>query len=197
MLGFVRAGFRVLASYDRKTIVAKNAALNFPDIPHRLQDIVALTPQDVRDQIAAESVDVVFGGPPCQGFSIFGNRRFVNKAPTAKGPDERNELTLAYIDMAVALAPKAIFMENVKGMLSASRGSSRYLDIVEARLKRAGYSVQHQLVNCADYGVPQTRERLLLVAVRPDIDFVWPSPKYLLNPKSWQRPYSCVGDVIV
>jgi DNA (cytosine-5)-methyltransferase 1 len=196
MLGFIRAGFEVLGSYDRKRIVAKNLALNFPGVPHRLEDVSELTANDVRRHFGIQSVDVVFGGPPCQGFSVFGKRRFVNGPIGSTERDERSELTLSYIDLTIALRPKIIFMENVKGMLSAIRGRRTYIDIVQGRLEKAGYKVQCNIVNCAEYGVPQKRERLLLVAVDPQYEFLWPPPKYFEDPKPWQRGFTTVGDVI-
>jgi DNA (cytosine-5)-methyltransferase 1 len=196
MLGFVRAGFEILGSYDRKRIVTKNLALNFPDVPHRLEDVLKLTSKDVRQHFGFQSVDVVFGGPPCQGFSVFGKRRFVNRPTAPPERDDRNELTLTYIDLAIALRPKIIFMENVKGMLSATRGRRTYIGIVKGRLEKAGYKVHCDVVNCAEYGVPQKRERLVLVASDPEFEFLWPAPKYFENPKQWQRGFTTVGDVI-
>jgi len=196
MLGFLRAGVDVLGSYDRKRIVNQNLALNFPDVPHRLEDVSKLTADDVRQHFQFESIDIVFGGPPCQGFSVFGKRRFINGSTASPDRDERNELTLSYIDLTIALKPKIIFMENVKGMLSAMRGRRRYIDIVQSRLEKAGYKVHYNVVNCAEYGVPQSRERLLLVAVDPVYEFVWPAPKYFACPKPWQRGFTTVGDVI-
>jgi DNA (cytosine-5)-methyltransferase 1 len=196
MLGFVRAGFEILGSYDRKRIVAKNLALNFPELPHRLEDVTTLSARDVRCHFGFQSVDVVFGGPPCQGFSVFGKRRFINGDTGAPEPDERNELTLSYIDLAIGLRPKVVFMENVKGMLSAMRGRRRYIDVVQSRFENAGYETQCNTVKCAEYGVPQKRERLVLVAVDPVYKFLWPEPKYFEDPKPWQRGFTTVGDVI-
>ena len=196
MLGFLRAGFEVLGSYDRKRIVFQNLALNFPQVPHRLHDISQLTADAVREHFNFQSADVVFGGPPCQGFSIFGKRRFINSGTGLPERDERNELTISYIDLAIALKPKIIFLENVKGMLSAMRGRRRYTDILQERLENAGYQIQSKVVNCAEYGVPQIRERLVLVAVNPAYEFVWPAPKYFEHPKPWQRRFTTVGDVI-
>ena len=70
------------------------------------------------------------------------------------------------------------------------------MEAVERRLKRRGYSVKFKVLNCADYGVPQSRERLIVVATRPGIDFDWPQPKFFAEPKPWQHGYSTVGDVI-
>lgn len=196
MLGFLNAGMRVLASYDMKNSVEKNLNLNFPDVPHVRADVAELSLEDVKAQLADQKVDVVFGGPPCQGFSIFGRRRFVNTQDHRPDQDERNELSLKYIDLAIGLAPRVIFLENVKGFISTPRGDSSYLAEMERRLREAGYELEYRVVNCADYGVPQLRERFILVAWAKDLQFQWPEPKHFTAPKSWQRAYVTVGDVI-
>lgn len=196
LLGFANAGFEVIASYDKKNIVAKNHPINFPEIPHFQSDLSAITPEQVRLHTEGKTVDVVFGGPPCQGFSIFGKRRFINTKGHQVEADERNELSIHYIDLAISLSPKAILMENVKGFVSAPRGDRTYLDVVKAKLATAGYSSEWKIVNCADYGVPQLRERFILVAWKEGLKFQWPEIKFFKEAKSWQRRYVTVGDVI-
>ena len=196
MLGFLNAGVRVLVSYDMKKSVEKNLNLNFPDIQHIRADVGELSVEEVKAQLAGQKVDVVFGGPPCQGFSIFGRRRFVNTQDHRPDQDERNELSIKYIDLAISLSPKIIFIENVKGFTSTPRGRSSYLDEMKKRLCDAGYEVGYRIVNCADYGVPQLRERFLLVAWAKGLQFEWPESKYVANPKAWQSRYVTVGDVI-
>lgn len=196
MLGFRNAGFDIRASYDMKNSVERNCALNFSDIKHVRSDAAQLTLREVKNHIGLDQVDVVFGGPPCQGFSIFGKRRFVNTQNHRPEDDERNELSLKYIDLAIGLRPKVIFMENVKGFISTGRGSSSYLSDVESRLRRSGYHYEHRIINCASYGVPQLRERFILIAWKKDLEFQWPEPKHFKEPKAWQRPYVTVGDVI-
>lgn len=196
MLGFLNAGYKVLGSYDLKNSVAKNLELNFPDVPHKRADVGALTKKEVLADIGGGEIDVVFGGPPCQGFSIFGRRRFVNTQNHQPDEDERNELSIKYVELAIQLKPKAIFLENVRGFVSTQRGDSTYLAEVEKRLTKAGYLWKHEVLNCASYGVAQARERFILVAWRKGQSFAWPEPKFFEDPKKWQRPYVTVGDVI-
>jgi DNA (cytosine-5)-methyltransferase 1 len=80
--------------------------------------------------------------------------------------------------------------------LTTPYGRRYYIDAVAKKLEKHGYDVTYRVVNCADYGVPQLRERLILVATQPGICFEWPEPKFFANPKQWQRPYVTVGDVI-
>ncbi|MDH0094083.1 DNA cytosine methyltransferase [Achromobacter mucicolens] len=196
LLGFRNAGFDILGSYDMKNSVERNFSLNFPDIRHTRADVAQLTLRDVQQHIGADKVDVVFGGPPCQGFSIFGRRRFVNTQNHRPEEDERNELSLKYIELAVGLSPQAIFLENVKGFVSTQRGRSSYLLEVGKRLRRAGYQFEYRVINCATHGVPQLRERFILIAWKEGLEFQWPEPKHVSEPKSWQRRFVTVGDVI-
>jgi DNA (cytosine-5)-methyltransferase 1 len=196
MLGFVRAGFIVLGSYDRKQVVAENMKLNFPDVRHHHKDLSKVTVREILKDTGGVHPTVVFGGPPCQGFSVFGPRRFKFTRGNDESVDPRNALTLKFISLAVGLEPKVIFMENVKGLRSARRGGKTYLELATARLRRAGYEVSVDVVNASQFGVPQVRERLILVASLPGISVAWPKQKYFDEPKSWQRPLVTVGDVI-
>lgn len=196
MLGFVNAGFNILHSFDRKSIVSKNMKLNFPNVDHSHVDITELSVEHIKSLIGANRVDVVFGGPPCQGFSLFGNRRFVNTKKYQPHLDDRNELSIKFVELAMALSPKILFMENVKGFINTPRHMSSYLEDVKGILKENGYIYEWKLINCADYGIPQLRERFLLIAMKDNIKFEWPKKKYYNDPKQWQRKYLTVGDVI-
>lgn len=195
-LGFRNAGFDIRGSVDKKNSVARNHELNFPDVPHLTADLGALSAPELRAFLGHRSVDVVFGGPPCQGFSIFGRRRFVNTQGHKVEGDDRNDLTLKYFDLAFDLSPKFIFFENVKGFVSTPYGDTTYLAVIENKLRAVGYEFAHQVINCASYGVPQARERFILVAWRKDLAFVWPEPKFFAEPKAWQRRFVTLSDVI-
>jgi DNA (cytosine-5)-methyltransferase 1 len=197
MLGFRRAGFQVLGSYDRKRIVERNAALNFPDVPHHVADLAEISVEQIRTHLGGAVPDVVFGGPPCQGFSVFGPRRFVNTRGHSTDEDPRNQLLFAFADLATGLSPKAIVLENVKGLLSTNRAGIPYVEILRKRLESAGYEFSYRLINCADFGVPQRRERVLGIAARPGFEFAWPEPKFFRDPKAWQRPWTTVGDAVM
>lgn len=109
-------------------------------------------------------VDLVAGGPPCQGFSMAGRR---------KENDQRNNLIKTYIDFIKIIKPKILFFENVKGFtLEFKKNKDKgkeYSSYVENALNRAGYFVKGELVNFGDYGIPQKRTRFILVGVRKDL----------------------------
>ncbi len=196
LTGFARAGFRILASYDIKNHVAQNLAINFPTIRHFRADVLSLEPQEILADINGERPDVVFGGPPCQGFSVFGKRRFVRTRGHSTSQDPRNQLILRFVDLAIALQPRVVLLENVKGLLSTRTTNGLYIDEILGRFHRAGYQVETKVVNCADYGVPQLRQRLILIATKPGVELLWPTAKFFAGPRPWQRPYVTVGDVI-
>lgn len=110
------------------------------------------------------SVDLVAGGPPCQGFSMAGRRN---------ENDQRNNLIKSYIDFIKIIKPKILFFENVKGFtLEFKKNKDKgkeYSSYVEKALNRAGYFVKGELVNFGEYGVPQKRTRFILVGVRKDL----------------------------
>lgn len=110
------------------------------------------------------TVDMVAGGPPCQGFSMAGRR---NES------DDRNKLISSYISFIKLVQPKIIFFENVKGFTQEFKKNKekgkQYSNYVENALKRAGYKVKGELINFGDFGIPQKRTRFILVGVRKDI----------------------------
>jgi DNA (cytosine-5)-methyltransferase 1 len=110
------------------------------------------------------TVDMVAGGPPCQGFSMAGRR---NES------DDRNKLVKSYIRFIKLVQPKIIFFENVKGFTQEFKKNKekgkQYSNYVENALKRAGYKVKGELVNFGDFGIPQKRTRFILVGVRNDV----------------------------
>lgn len=111
-----------------------------------------------------DTVDLVAGGPPCQGFSMAGRRN---------ENDQRNNLIKSYIDFIKIVKPKILFFENVKGFTMEFKKNKdkgkEYSSYVENALNRAGYFVKGELVNFGDYGIPQKRTRFILVGVRKDL----------------------------
>jgi len=111
-----------------------------------------------------DKVDLVAGGPPCQGFSTAG-RRVEN--------DLRNDLIKSYIKFISLVKPKIIFFENVKGFTQEFRKNrdkgKKYSTYVEKRLSNLGYDIKGELVNFGDYGIPQKRTRFILVGIRNDV----------------------------
>ena len=129
----------------------------------------ALMIQDVLEKYEAElkklnrKVDLIAGGPPCQGFSMAGQRN-----PN----DPRNKLSTQYLKMVKIIEPKFVVLENVKGFNSVfknSKGKLPYAMVVKAKLKKLGYTVFNDYVNSQDFGVPQQRVRFIMIGIRNDV----------------------------
>ena len=148
----------------------------------------------VAKRVKDAHVDLVVGGPPCQGFSIFGNRRFVNTKSWDVSQDQRNNLVFAFANIVVKSDAPWFIMENVPAILSARNGE--YVKAVEDFFNENGYRTEHRVLNAADYGAPQLRHRFILIGTKTDLAFPWPKPKYYENPESWQLPYRTVDEVI-
>jgi len=140
---------------------------------------------DVRKIENFPSADIVLGGFPCPGFSEAGPRLI---------DDERNFLYLHFIRCLLQSKPYMFVAENVKGMLTLGNGEV-FKQIVQD-FSAAGYAIYHKLLNAVDYGVPQIRERVILVGVRNDIDFKYAFPEQTHGERAPQKPINTLRDAI-
>lgn len=166
-LGFEQAGFDVAAAVEVDPIHCAVHVFNFPECAVIPRSVSQLTGQEIR-RIAGlqkRSIDVVFGGPPCQGFSLIGHRSL---------DDPRNHLVLDFVRLVKELDASSFVFENVKGLTVGRH--RQFLEEVIETFEQAGYRVRQpwQILNAANYGVPQHRERLVLIGARLDL----PLPKY-------------------
>lgn len=161
-LGFEQAGFDILASVELDPIHCAIHQFNFPFWKVLCKNVEETTGVEIRNscEIDNQEIDVVFGGPPCQGFSLIGKRSC---------DDDRNSLVFHFIRLVLELKPKFFVMENVKGM-TVGKHKGFITEIIE-KFENQGYQVNHnyQLLNAANYGVPQNRERLFLIGCRRDL----------------------------
>lgn len=195
-IGFSRAGWRPLLCADFDKNVEETHRHNYSDIPYVSGD---LGDKKIRDDIVArfadQEVGAVVGGPPCQGFSIFGKRRFVNSRSHDPHKDSRNRLVFAFVDIVSRIKPRWFVMENVPGLATLDGG--QFLKTLLNDFRSAGYrNVSARILNTADYGVPQLRRRLLIIGNRTGHIIPWPKKKFFESPKDWQKPYRTVGEVI-
>ena len=156
--GIHAAGFDVVASVDKDETVLDTHAENLPGYTLR-HDLTDVDPSVLPER--AREPTYVHGSPPCKGFSTANDNREVD--------DERNSLVFRFTDWLAALRPRVVTMENVTGMTNIT---THFMDRVEAAFREAGYAVRWRVLNAADYGVPQTRRRVITIGVREDL----PSP---------------------
>jgi len=178
-LGFELAGFKSVAALDNDETCAQCLKQNFPQTEVILTDIKRISGKDILSSINARNVDVICGGPPCQGFSLIGLR---------DEKDPRSNLVFDFERIVREIRPKAFVMENVPGMLSAH--GQRFLSTLVKRFNQAGYNISLpiRILNAAHYGVPQDRRRLFIVGVRKDLNrqFSYPLPTHL-SPRDLKR----------
>jgi len=156
-LGFEQAGFDVIAAVELDPIHCAVHEYNFPDCPVICANMSEISGRDILARAGVAGVDVLFGGPPCQGFSLMGKRLL---------DDPRNALVSHFIRLVKEIAPRYLVMENVKGMATGKQ--RQVLSEAIAALEAIGYGVVQppQVLNAAHYGVPQHRERLFLLGYR-------------------------------
>ncbi|WP_184280167.1 DNA cytosine methyltransferase [Brevundimonas vesicularis] len=152
-VGLRDAGVRPVAAVEVDRYAADTFALNHPDVKLFDRDIRTVTGKDLLDASPTRRIDILAACPPCQGFSTLTSKY--------KRDDERNGLVAEVGRLAAEALPQAIMMENVAGL--AGRGKP-ILDRLIAQLIDLGYVVRYEILQVADYGVPQRRKRLVLLA---------------------------------
>lgn len=178
-LGFHAAGSRILAAVDVNEKAASTFQDNFtclqPDAPPRVfggETSGDITNIELEAIARPDEVDILVGGPPCQGFSLAGRAKLTHLHQSGMRSagwkdDPRNKLYGRFMDAVETWLPKAVVMENVPGMLSVK--GENVAQVAALDLEGIGYRVGYAVLNAAHYGVPQFRERLFLVGVRADL----------------------------
>jgi DNA (cytosine-5)-methyltransferase 1 len=132
-----------------------------------------------------KKIDVLVGGPPCQGFSLSGPRNFF---------DERNRLYLDFIRLVKEIRPRAFIIENVPGLAGLFKGQIK--DRIIKELSKLGYSVNAKILNASDYGVPQNRRRIVFVGLKSGKAFDFPKPTHFDNAPLIGKNKISVGEAI-
>jgi len=174
--GLQLAGYDVIAGLDVEKRYISTFAHNFPDAHAITDSIVTLPAADFASRIGIKpgELDLLAGGPPCQGFSknVPRKNRYLE--------DPKNLLVKSFLEYAEYLNPRIILMENVAEMKNGFDG--QYTDEVVSRLEAAGYTVSQAVLNAADYGIPQRRRRAFFLANRLGRTFSIPQPTHMLKP---------------
>ena len=165
-LGLANAGFRVVLASDYSEACASTHRLNMPDVPFVTADVADLSITEIlhTSGLRRGELDLLIGGPPCQGFSILGARQH---------DDPRNGLIGQFFRIAEGLRPKVLVIENVPGLATLNGGA--YLHEIGAEFRRLGYHSSCAELLAAQYGAPQMRWRMFFVGVRDDANVCMPS----------------------
>lgn len=154
--GFERAGFQILVGIDNDEKALQTFRANHRGSKTICADITGVTyKHDIQPLLDGKTIDVIIGGPPCQGFSLSGPRNF---------DDPRNKLYLSYIRLVEEIRPRAFVIENVPGLVGLFKGEVK--DNIIKRLSGLGYHVEFQIMCASDYGVPQSRKRVVFVGTK-------------------------------
>jgi DNA (cytosine-5)-methyltransferase 1 len=185
--GFRQAGFKVLLGNDLdptfgETFIKSHAGAQFVVKP-----IQALSSADILSAtgLCKGQLDVLVGGPPCQGYSVYNHGRGEH--------DPRAGLFREYLRIVRELAPKWLVMENVTGLLSISGG--QLIQTISHEISKLGYSVEWRVLRAEDYGVPQERRRVVFIANRIGAPVVFPDIRYGENLKPYTTIWDAIGDL--
>ena len=206
-LGLEQAGFNLIACNEIDKSSVETIKLNLPKLPVlecSIEDVTGETFKSVLDNPECE-IDLVAGGPPCQSFSVYGNRNGTH--------DGRGKLVFEFVRIVKELQPKTFLMENVRGLHSmplvppkfsgdvsgfkswmSEKGS--LLREVFRCFEELGYRIDGFLVNSANYGAPQIRERLILVGNRFNLEAKFPEPTHSNRSEDELPPFLTLRDAI-
>ncbi len=166
--GLSMAGIKSIFASDIDENCEKTFKRNFPGVPFICKDISDITKEEVDLCLNGVNPDIIVGGPPCQGFSLANKRR--NKV----ADDPRNRLFYGFVKFINWYSPRLFVMENVKGILSMKNGEVMQTIINEFSNAGnfGGYNVTYKTLLASDYGVPQNRERVIIIGTRNDLNII-------------------------
>ena len=169
--GFEKAGFEVILGIDSNPHAIKIFKKQHPTAQTTVTDIRNITSDEIKQIIGNRKIDVLVGGPPCQGFSV---------AARHNRDNEKNALFYEFVRLAKELKPSWVFIENVRGLASAKMPNGKpALDAIYEAFEGI-YSLKHYFINAADFGVPQKRKRIIFVGNSMCIsnNFILPKRKW-------------------
>lgn len=163
-LGFKLAGFKIKGGIDIDPDSVKTFQSNFPKSKAVCEDLLMYSDERILKDFGSENISVIVGGPPCQGFSSANRWQ-------KESEDPRNKLFFEYLRFVELLKPKAVVIENVRGILSRDNGFAKKR--IENLLTDLGYNVNDKVLDASEYGVPQKRLRAFFVAIHKDYNKIF------------------------
>lgn len=182
--GFRQAGFHVLAGQDYDEMAGRTFSATHPNARFIGGPIEKVTPQQLLDAAGRRrgEIDVIVGGPPCQGYSVYNHQRGAN--------DPRAGLFRQYLRIVEGIMPRWLVMENVTGITSIAGGA--IVRQIYEEMHRLGYRVDMRILRAEEYGVPQERRRVVFIANRVGAPILFPEPTH----GEGLRPFVTVWDAI-
>jgi DNA (cytosine-5)-methyltransferase 1 len=168
-LGFQLAGAKIVGAVEIDSWACETFQFNHPNTTVIQRDITTVTDKQILDAFGKFKPDIILGGPPCQGFSICNKNSGDYKDP-------RNSLFKEFIRIGNLLQPQIMIMENVPNLARAkTENQELVIDIIVSELRSIGYKVNYQILEATDYGVPQIRKRLVVIASKSKLTNPFPS----------------------
>lgn len=186
-LGFQQAGFTALLGTDFFSAAGKTFESSHTGSVFLDRDITQLSVDEIRDvsTLGSRRLDVLVGGPPCQGFSVYNHKRGIE--------DGRTSLYQDYLRVVSGLLPNWVVIENVPGMFSVDDGS--VIASIVHGLGELGYHVEYRVLKTEEYGVPQTRRRVIFLANRIGVAIDWPEPTHGIGKQPFVTVREAIGDL--
>ena len=167
-IGLETAGFDIKLGIDNWDKSLETFQKNHKNSEILCSDLSKLSPQKIEDKFLKNGVDVVVGGPPCQGFSISGKRDV---------RDPRNDLYKSFVLFVKYFKPKAFILENVPNLVSMDNGKVK--DQIISEFEKLGYKVVYKILLASDFGVPQNRKRVIFVGLKNKSEFQYPKGQFV------------------
>ncbi len=202
-LGIEMAGFESVACVENDRAAVDTILTNRPSLPVLSKSVADVSGDELLSAsgVANRDLPLLVGGPPCQAFSVIGNRKGLQ--------DERGMLLFEYLRLVRELQPHVFIMENVRGLLSMTtrspesdpqknprKRSGLVIDLLFDRFAKLGYRVDCFVVNAANYGAPQIRERVVFIGNRHGLVSTFPAPHFSNRPEDGLPPFRTLGDAI-
>jgi DNA (cytosine-5)-methyltransferase 1 len=203
-LGYEKSGFEISVAVEEDSSCCNTLRLNRPNLKIIEDDISKVSTKLILEEANLKPLQaaIVIGGVPCQPFSLAGDRMGMD--------DPRGKLLLEFARVVRESLPKCFVIENVKGMLNWQKGKAieaiknEFENPIGYQNKKYQYKINYQVLNSADFGVPQKRERLFIIGNRINKDFIFPEPTHADLERENQKdifgkqykPYATVEDAI-
>ena len=166
-LGFDNAEFENVLAVEYDKCFAETYSFNFPKHNLKVADIKSISNEEIKKIVGHNKIDVIIGGPPCQGFSIAGKigRNFID--------DERNQLFKEFVRFVEVVKPRIFVMENVAALKTHNKGKT--IEEIIKEFEKIGYTVKCDVLNAVNYGVPQQRRRIFVIGtLSKENKFIFP-----------------------
>lgn len=177
--------FNIIAANEIEKDISIAYTLNHPNVKMLNCDIADLTEERIFEAIGDAKIDLIVGGPPCQSYSTLGKRQM----------DDRANLFMQYKRILSIIRPKAFVFENVVGILSMDKG--KLFKNIQAQFAELGYELKYQVLDAVDFGVPQHRERVILVGYLGKNPFEFPLPTHGEGLRPYVTLREAIGDLPV